>query len=299
MAMVIWASSLIALKLAFRVYDPVVVIFGRMIVGSACFLPLLLRFKPRKQYRPGDLRLILVMVVCEPCLYFLFEAKALVLTSASQAGMITAMLPVLVAVAARFILQERLPWRSYAGFGLAIAGACWLSVSGTPEANAPNPALGNFLEFVAMVCATVYIIILKSLTPRYSPFFLTALQAFAGSLFYFPLLFLPSTRLPSTLDPVSGGAVIYLGAVVTLGAYALYNFGVSRIPASQASAYINLIPVLTLIMGRLVLGDQFSFQQYLASAVVFAGIYLSQRKPSPSSVLTPDDRVSIGKAVSR
>ena len=38
LAMVLWASSFIALKFAFRTYDPLVVIFGRMLIASICFL---------------------------------------------------------------------------------------------------------------------------------------------------------------------------------------------------------------------------------------------------------------------
>lgn len=276
LAMVIWASSFIALKVAFRDYDPMVVIFGRMAVASLCFLCILPRFRGKVRYRKGDLRPILFMAICEPCLYFVFEAKALELTTVSQAGMITAMLPVMVAVSARFVLNERLPWQAYAGFGLAIAGACWLSASGKPEPHAPNPPLGNLFEFLAMVCATGYIVNLKALTFRYPPLFLTAVQAIVGSLFYFPILFLPSTELPAAFSTVPTVAVIYLGAIVTLGAYGMYNFGVSRIPASRATIFINLIPVFALIMGRLFLGEQFSTQQYFASALVFAGIYLSQ-----------------------
>ncbi len=295
MAMAIWASSFIALKMAFRVYDPMVVIFARMLVASLCFLPLLPYLLKEVRFRSSDVKSILLMAFCEPCLYFLFEAKALELTSASQAGMITALLPALVAVCARLAFNERLSVLAYAGFGLAMAGACWLSLSGRPEPSAPNPMLGNFLEFIAMVCATGYIINLKRLTFRYPPLFLTAVQAFIGSLFYFPILFLPSTSLPVVVEAVPTAAVIYLGAVVTLGAYGMYNFGVSRIPVSRASAFVNLIPVFTLVMGRVVLGERFTLQQYMASALVLAGITVSQmelrraRADGAEATGTPED----------
>ena len=44
-AMVLWASSFIALKIAFRAYSPMIVIWGRMLVGSFCFLFLLPRLR--------------------------------------------------------------------------------------------------------------------------------------------------------------------------------------------------------------------------------------------------------------
>lgn len=276
-AMVLWASSFVALKLAFRGYDPMFVIFGRMLVASICFLPLLPRFRAGNRFRWQDLKTLLFMAFCEPCLYFIFEARALELTTASQAGMITALLPLLVAVSARFVLKEALTPGMLAGFAMAIAGAVWLSVAGEASTDAPRPLLGNFLEFVAMVCATGYIISLKRLTRRYTPFFLTAIQAFVGAVFFFPALWLPSTTWPTQIAWGPLLAIVYLGAIITLGAYGLYNYGVSRIPASQASVFVNLIPVFTVVLGWLILGERFTHSQYMASALVFIGIYISQR----------------------
>jgi drug/metabolite transporter (DMT)-like permease len=276
LAMLLWASSFVALKIAFRVYDPMVVIFGRMAVASICFLLLCRWFVNSVDFRWGDLKYILFMAFCEPCLYFLFEARAIEHTTASQAGMITAMLPILVALAAGWLLKENVGLYTWLGSLMAVAGVCWLTLVSVPSADAPDPVLGNFYEFLAMVCATGYTITLKRLTRRYSPFFLTAMQAFVGSAFYLPLLFLPSTQMPLQFETSSGMAIIYLGAVITLGAYGLYNFGLKHIPASRASAYVNLIPVFSVIMGWMLLDESFTRTQCLAAILVMAGVYISQ-----------------------
>ena len=273
----LWGSSFIALKIAFRHYDPMVVIFGRMAIASMCFLFFLNKFKDII-YRKGDFKYLLFMAFCEPCLYFIFEAKAIENTTAAQAGIITATLPLLVAVAAGLLLNEKITRHTLAGGVLALAGACWLSVGGTPSPDAPNPALGNFFEFIAMVCATGYIITLKHLTNRYSALFLTAVQAFVGAIFYLPFLFLPHTTLPTYLAPASAIAIVYLGAFITIGAYGLYNYANSRIPASQAVVFINLIPVVSVALGWIVLGETFTGSQYAASILVFAGVYVSQER---------------------
>jgi drug/metabolite transporter (DMT)-like permease len=281
LAMVLWASSFVALKMAFRSYHPMVVIFGRMAVASVCFLFFLRRFRNSVAYQKGDLKYILFMAFCEPCLYFLFEAKALENTTASQAGMTTAMLPIMVALVAAWLLKERVGRSTWLGSLMAVAGVCWLTLESVPTSDAPNPVLGNFFEFMAMVCATGYTVTLRYLTHRYSPFFLTAMQAFVGSVFYLPFLFLPSTQLPASFEPVAGWAIVYLGAVITLGAYGLYNFGLKHIPASQASAYVNLIPVFSVILGWMLLDESFSKMQCLAAILVMAGVYISQRRSAP------------------
>jgi len=276
LAVILWSSSFIALKLAFRAYDPMVVIFGRMLVATICFLFVSRRVTEALHYRRGDYKLILFMAFCEPCLYFIFEAKAVQNTTASQAGMITAILPILVMVAAVLILREQIKAKAWWGSIIAVGGVCWLTLESSPSTDAPNPLLGNFLEFLAMVCATGYTIALKSLTDRYSPFFLTAMQAFVGCFFYFPLLFLPSTTLPDRLYGVAGLAIIYLGAVITLGAYGLYNYGVKHLPANKAAAYVNLIPIFSVIMGWLILGERLTVWQICAGFLIIGGVYLTQ-----------------------
>ena len=278
LAMVLWGSSFAALKIAFRAYDPMVVIFGRMAVASVCFLVLGRWVVSSMPVRWGDLKYILAMALCEPCLYYLFEAHAIERTTASQAGMITAMFPILVALAAGWLLNERVGPYTWLGSLMAAVGVCWLTLESEPSASAPNPVLGNFLEFLAMICAAGYTITLKRLTRSYSPFFLTAMQAFIGSVFYLPLVFLPTTRLPLHFEISSGMAIIYLGAVITLGAYGLFNFGLKHLPASRASAFVNLIPVFSVFMGWMLLGESLTGAQYLAALLVMAGVCVGQRQ---------------------
>jgi drug/metabolite transporter (DMT)-like permease len=247
-----------------------------MVVASLCFLPFARSFF-RMGLRRCHILPVLAMCLCEPCLYFSFESAALVYTTASQAAMITTMLPLLVAVGAGVVLRERVTGRTICGFVVAAAGAIWLGLESPGTAQAPYPALGNFLEFMAMVCAAGYTILMKQLSKELHPFFLTGLQAFTGTLFFAPALLLPSVRAASL--SVNGWLVVfYLGTVVSVGAYSLYNFGISRIPASQASAFVTLIPVFSLFFGFVLLGERLTFWQWLACALVFGGVLLSQSK---------------------
>lgn len=287
-ASILWASAFIAFKLAFQAYDTMFVVFARMVVAVLCFAPLYPRFRSQP-YRTGDWKPIALMGLCEPGLYFLFETAAIKNTEAAQAGMITAMLPLLVALGAHFILKERVSVRTWAGFGLAVIGAVLLSLLSPATEDAPNPTLGNFLEFLAMCCAMGYTILLKQLSARYSPMFLTFTQAVFGCLFFLPLMFLPGQSLPREFVLVPALSIAYLGAASTMGAYGLYSYGVSKIPASQASAFINLIPVATVLMAWAVLGETFGLGQYLASALVLGGVFLSQDRSSqapPSQAAT-------------
>jgi len=287
-AMLLWASSFIALKFAFEHTSPEWVIFGRMLVAAICFLPFIAKLAP-KRISKTDCYWFLLLGLAEPGLYFIFESLALANTSASQAGMITSLLPMLVAIGAAIWLNEKVTKLTMVGFALAIGGAALLSVSSESNASAPNPIFGNIMELMAMVCAAVYTLLLKKLSGRYNTWFITAFQAFFGTLFFLPVA-LMSTTVP-TISIEGVGAVLYLGVFITIGAYGLYNWAVQKIPATQASAFTNLIPVFTVILAFIILGERFTQGQVIASLMVISGLALSQirvRQPQDTANATLD-----------
>jgi drug/metabolite transporter (DMT)-like permease len=288
--MALWGSSFIALKIAFTGFDPLVAVFFRMTIASCMFIPFFRLFRTIS-YQKGDWKPLLLMAFCEPCLYFVFEALALSRTSASQAGMVTATLPLLVALVAVPLLKEKVSVRTLTGFCVAIAGVVWMTLHSDVTDAAPEPVLGNLLEFLAMVCATGYSVSVRYLSPRYPAIVLTAVQSVAGMFFFAPVFLLPGTEVPTTFPLAPTLAVVYLGSVVTLGAYCLFNYGIASIGASRASAFINLIPVFTLFFGWTILGERFTALQFLGAAMVFAGVFLSQESGREVSETTKEVQV--------
>lgn len=287
LAMFLWGSSFVAMKLAFQDYHPMVVIFGRMMIASLAFLCFLPRFR-KIHIRRQDWHLLAIMAASEPCLYFFFEALALQNTSAAQASIITTMLPLLITAASVCFLGERSSRQTLTGLFLAMAGAILLSLSGAETEQAPAPLLGNFYEFMAMVCATVYTIAIKRLTAFYPPLFLTAIQAWTGALFFAPFLTLPQVPLPGSFLLIPMFAIVYLGLAVTLVAYGLYNFSLAHMEASKSSIFITLIPLFTLLLSRIIFDESFTLLQYLGGITIFSGVVLSQDFfNSPTAKLLP------------
>jgi len=273
-AMIIWGSSFIALKYAINEISPLVVVFLRMSVGAVAFLVAWPWMQQKIVYRKGDWKYLLGMALFEPCLYFIFESYALVHTSAGQAGLITSMLPLMVAVAAFLFLKERNSIRQWLGFLLAVCGVIWMTLAAEDTDQAPNALLGNSLEFMAMVCAVGYTLLVKHLSSHYSTFVLTALQCFTGAIFFLPLALF--STWPVEVSTSSTIAIVYLGLVVSLGAYGLFNYSLSQLPASTATGYTNLVPVFALLFSMLLLGERLVVSQWWAITIVGLGVYLSQ-----------------------
>ena len=276
-----WASSFIGLKFAMTAYTPFEVIAGRMLISSLICLPFLkplITHMTRKNFP-----VLLGGVHCEPCLYFLFETSALRYTSSAQAGMVLAIMPLCVGFCAWIFLKEKQSVHAWAGFILAFLGVFWLSFSGETSQAVPNPFLGNMLELGAVFCGVGYTLACRNLSAAMSPWVYTAAMSFGGVLFYLPLTFLPLEFSPVTLDvsipdwlPLF--SIFYLGVVVSLLGYGFYNYGISKLSATEAAAYINLIPVITLVIGVLFLEERLTTTQYFASLAILGGMLLSQYK---------------------
>jgi drug/metabolite transporter (DMT)-like permease len=273
--MFLWGSSFAAFKIAYISYTPLCAVFLRMVWATLAFGLVWSRVK-HVGYRKGDWKWLLLMAFFEPCLYFVFEGYALDLTTASQAGMISAVFPLLVALLARSILKERLALRTVIGFAMAIAGVVWISAESTSSAAAPNPVAGNILEFLAMICAAGYTIVARKLSSNYHPLFLASVQSVVGSAFFGVLFFFSSETFPTDFSWPATLSVVYLGVIVTLLGYTFFNYGVSKIPAGQASAFINLIPVFAVLLGWLILGETFNVKQIFGAGLVLLGVACSQ-----------------------
>lgn len=88
-AVLLWSSSFIALKVAVAAFDPMVMVFGRMVSSLAALV--LLRFTVwRRSSAPllldrrvtrREWKYVILLALCEPCFYFVFEGHAMVYTT--------------------------------------------------------------------------------------------------------------------------------------------------------------------------------------------------------------------------
>jgi len=273
----LWGGSFTAMRVAVAEMGPAGVVWCRMIIALVIVIPFAKKLIPRR-YRRGDWKLLLPMVLFQPCFYFLLEANALRFTTSSQAGVISAAVPLMVALGAWITLHEPLRPRTLFGLAVSVLGVVTLTLLESPGGRATNPLLGNLLEVLAMVSAAANILLVKRLSQRYSPWTLTAMQVCAGAIFFLPGgLSLMNGGWPAW-NPSLVAILLFLGAFVTLGAFGLYNWGMSRVTATSASVYINLVPVTAVMTGWGLLGETLGPWQILSAVAVVGGVWLSQQK---------------------
>ncbi|MCP3900345.1 MAG: DMT family transporter, partial [Desulfobacteraceae bacterium] len=56
------------------------------------------------------------------------------------------------------------------------------------------------------------------------------------------------------------------------------NYGISKVAASKASIFINLVPVVAVLLGWVVLNEVLNTKQCIAAGIVIFGVFLSNNK---------------------
>lgn len=274
--MITYGASFLAMKVVLFEYSPATMMMFRMVISSTVFIPFMATVYRNIKIRKQDIGLLLLMTICEPCLYFLFEANALSFTTSSQAGIVYSMLPLFITLGAIIVLREKVPLAAFGGFIIAIAGSIMLSCGSAATEIAPRPLLGNTLEFLAVIMTTVSIITTKYLMDKYPPFFLAGFQTVSGAVFFTILNFAQGHGFHLSVN-MTLFVIIYLG-IVTVSDYALYNFAMCTLSASKASAFLYLQPVFAIFFGVVFLNEFLTPLQILAVFLIFAGLILSQKK---------------------
>lgn len=279
-AVLFWGTSFVATKVALETFSPMTVNWLRMVIATLAFAPMWSRL-PRPDYRRGDWRLLLVAALCIPCLYYALEGYAILFTTSSQAGVISAIVPLLVAGGAWAFLRERLTWRGGVAIVLSLGGVAALTLGAAARQSASNPPLGNCLELLAMVAAAGSMLAIKHLSTRYDPWLLTGMQAAVGALFFAPLALVSHPATWLSARPLAWVSVAYLGIAVSLGAFGLYNSALKLMPASRASLAINAVPAVALVAGWVALGESLSLLQAAACVVIVAAVIFAESGPDP------------------
>jgi drug/metabolite transporter (DMT)-like permease len=275
-AMVFWGVSFVATKVALDSFPTFTLIFIRFGLAGCLFLGRALA-KGMPAFTRRDHLKLFVMALFEPGLYFVFETLGLQYTTAPKAALLIAAVPVTVLIFARVLIGERISPASVAGILFSLAGIAVLII-GDPsfQWEFGGRLLGDALIMGAVVTASLYMVYARDLGRLYSAWDITTFQVFYGALFYAPMFVKESLTLNrAQISGLSFLAVGYLTVFATVIAFLCYNFGLTRIPASRASVFINGIPVVTALTAWVVLGERLTLLQAAGGAMVLFGVWIT------------------------
>ncbi len=257
---IFWGYSFVSTKIILRELPPVTIAFFRQIIAATILVILLCIKKWFVKMPLKDILLLSASSLFGIVLYFLFENIGLKYTTASNASIIVAAVPIFTLVTESLFYKFKITARVTVCVFVSIIGVFLVIFEQGSLDFSNNSLIGNLLMLGAMIVWVIYTIICKSFSEKYRGIVVTTYQMIAASILFIPFIV---NEIPqwNGLSAYSMVNLLYLGLFCSALAYYLYSFAVKNLGATVSSLFLNLIPVVSIIGGVLILKESVSFFQ--------------------------------------
>ncbi|MEW6258924.1 MAG: DMT family transporter [Thermodesulfobacteriota bacterium] len=286
---VFWGGTFIAGKIVSRDVAPFSAAFLRFLIANL-FMIVLLK-KANAGFHRLDRSTILLIAALGTTGIFLYNAcffQGLKTIDASRASLIIALNPVFIGIGAAIFYKD--PWSPVKTVGtlLSLIGAVTVITRGNYAAVFSGGVGQGELFILCCVFSWVSFSLLgKKCLSLLSPLESVCYASIAGNILLLP------PALNEHIVSASAGlsvndwlALFYLGFFGTVLGFVWYYDGISRIGASKAGLYINLVPVSAVFMGWLFLNETIGIPILFGAFLVILGIGLTQQSAAIENALS-------------
>jgi len=232
--------------------------------------------KAIRRFTTADILSSLALGAVGFALYQVLTFSALSRIPASVNAVLVSTNIMLIALFSVIFLRERVTWPRVVGIVGAFAGVALVTFNRGFALGGGLDLLGCGFSLLAAVSFALYTILGKRLVERNDPLIVTSLALFSGA-----VLLTAFSGISLGFRPLGSAGreawwlMILLGATMIGISYPVWFNRLKHLPASRASAFIYLTPVLAVILSFLILGEHFSWPFYLGAAFVLGGVVVS------------------------
>lgn len=278
--MIFWSYTFIWYKVVYEFYNPITVVFFRLIISSVFLFALMAPLKKLQKIQKEDLKYFILVSIFNPFLYFIGESYGVKFASTTVAAVIIATIPLFTSFTSAYFLNEKITKMNIAGVFFSIIGVAFVIFNNGEAIEAST--FGISMLCFAVAAAIGYTLILKKLTSKYNSITIVTYHNFIGIFLFAPLFFI--IDFPDFIKTgFSTEAWIPLLELAIFGssfAFIFFTFSIQKIGVGKANAFTNLIPVFTAIIAYFVIDELLNFNKMLGIALVITGLFLSQVRTS-------------------
>jgi drug/metabolite transporter (DMT)-like permease len=284
----LWGSYPVFAKVALAHFPPYVLVALRTSLASVFLAVLLFRrgFDDFHALSWGDLRTFAFLGFTGIFVSTGGTYLGIAFTTASSAALLQAASPVMVAIGAWLYLHERLRRRQWAGVILSALGVLLVVTRGSWRAIAHLELLpGDFIILLGQAGWAVYTVYGKRVLAVHSPAVATTAAYVLGSVMLLPVPFLTARFFPAPdWTSATAWAVVAIQGILGAIAHVWWYEGVHRVGASRAAIFMNLQPVVGVVLAWVMLGETIEPAEIVGGLAVLAGVGLTTRigqRPAP------------------
>jgi drug/metabolite transporter (DMT)-like permease len=247
---------------------------------SALLFWSLLFFTPNKNYKISKTHWVkfILCALCGIALNQTFFIKGLSLTLPTHAALLLLITPILISLAAVYILKEKLSVNKIIGLTLGIAGAAILITAKQSGGNAKDILLGDVLIILNAIVYAAYFVLVKPLMQQYNPVHVIRWVFTIGFFMVLPLGINQVGQINFVAFTSLEWMCILLVVITgTFFAYLFNIYGIKTLGAGITGAYIYTQPVFAAIIANIFLGEELDKYKIIAAILIFTGVFLTTK----------------------
>ena len=250
------------------------------LLGAAILFWLVSLFIPQQKIDRADVPKMLLCALLGMVVNMLCFFKGIELSTPINSAVLITITPILVFVFSAILIKERLLLPRVVGVVLGFIGALVLIVFGNEiRQDAPNIPLGNALFVVNASSFGLYLVLVKSLSAKYTTVHLLKWLFLFGFIMALPISYPEFSQVNWTDLPYEA---VWRFAFVVIGTtfmtYLLNVYALKQLKASTVGVFTYLQPLIGIAYAIMVGADGLTAYKLGTGSVVLLGVYLVTRQ---------------------
>lgn len=250
------------------------------LLGAASLFWLVSLFIPQQKIDRADLPKMLLCALLGMVVNMLCFFKGIELSTPINSAVLITITPILVFVFSAILIKERLLLPRIVGVILGFIGALVLIVFGNEiRLDAPNIPLGNALFVINASSFGMYLVLVKSLSAKYTTVHLLKWLFLFGFIMALPISYPEFSEVSWSTLPFE--AIWRFGYVIigtTFMTYLLNVYALKQLKASTVGVFTYLQPLIGIGYAIMVGADGLTVYKLIAGCVVLLGVYLVTKR---------------------
>ena len=283
----IWGFNYAIVKMTFRYFHPIAFNAVRFTVSSAAMFLVLKMRGEGLRIAAHDIRQILWLGFIANAFYQFLFVLGLARTGAGNGALIMALSPVFAFLIGVAMGRERFSRGVLIGIIMSLAGVAAIVAFGSEGISFAGSWRGDLLMMAASICWGWQSAESTRLLGKYGPIRLTVATMIAGTAMMVPmsLPWIIAQPWPS-IAPIAWLGLGYSALLSIAYGYFVWAHALNTIGVARTSVFNNLTPIVALLAGWLLLGENPVASQIAGVALVLVGVFIVRsRKP----IAIPDD----------
>lgn len=269
----LWGGNFVVAKTLVAHASPMTLTLVRWLIAVTVLLPLVWWKEKRLVPAKAALVPLFLMGITGVALFNIFQFLALERTTSTNAGLISTMNTMSIALFSFAFLKEKINGLQLLAMVLSLIGVFLVLSKGDWQLLWHFQLNTGDLWMVAAVCVWgLYSVCSKWAMQTTSPLMATLYAGLFGVLILVPFTITDFTF--SEIDSSFILSLLYTGVISTVVCMVFWNIGVQQLGATTSGIFLNFNPIFTALLAFLFIGEQLSWLQGIGGIIVILGCYL-------------------------